>query len=216
MKRWLRQSLWVLALALVGVLATGAQLDRAARYRPELAPLVPGPFRAFSQHHLASASLSGGTTNEALREARRLVERRPIPAEHLSLLAHAQLREDADGPGLTTMQLAAQRGWRDPAAQEARLRLAIAVGDGREAALRLAAIWALARDDATLRELAPPVLAHEQARQAMAELLASQPRWVKSFRLRGPRVLDRAVLDDVVARAQAAASRTNQSLPGGT
>lgn len=200
-------TLWALLLGAIAVLALGAQLDRQSRYDPQLAPLVPSPFRAFSQYHLAVAAASTEDRAAALQEARRLVARRPLPAEHLSLLAQAQMRKDSAGVGLATIQLAAQRGWRDPTAQHARLRLALAAGDGREAGLRLAAIWALARDDAQLRDLAPLVLADENARQALAELLAEEPRWANAVWQRGPRLLEPAIMADLGARTKAARRR---------
>lgn len=193
-------SLWSFTLALVGLVTIGAQLDRQARYQPDLARWVPGPLRAFSQYHIALEAAQLQDRQVALGETRKLVARRPVPAEHLALLAALQLQDDPQGRGLITIQQAAQRGWREPLSQEARLRLALAAGDYREAALRLAAIWALHHDGKTLEKLAPRVLQHAEARQAFAELLADRPRWEGAYLRLSKEFLPPEILADIVAR----------------
>ena len=86
MIRWL----WRIALGMLSLVAIGAQLDRASYLRPELAILVPQPFRSFAQPTTALVALATGDSTTARAEAQRLVRRRPIPAEHLFTLAMAR------------------------------------------------------------------------------------------------------------------------------
>lgn len=143
-----------------------------------------------------------GPAEEALAQARKLVQRRPVPAEHLSLLAAAQAKAGDTSAGLVTIQQSARRGWRDRQAQETMLRLALSAGDDREAARRLAAIWALAGSDEDLAELAPLVLAKPAAREEMARLLATEPKWNNAFLQRGPRVLTQDQFGEIAELAR--------------
>ncbi|MGQ7829937.1 hypothetical protein [Altererythrobacter sp. Z27] len=202
MRTGLASALWHFALAIIALVAIGAQLDRQSRYQPELSRWVPGPLRAFSQYHIALEASQLQDRQVALSEARRLIARRPVPAEHLALLAALQLQDNPQGRGLVTIQQAAKRGWREPLSQQARLRLALAAGDYREAALRLAAIWALPHDDETLEELAPRVLQHAEARQALAGLLADRPKWEGAYLRRGKEILPPEIMADIAARTR--------------
>lgn len=117
------------------------------------------------------------------------------------MLASVQFTEGNTEQGLHTIQLAAQRGWREPLAQEARLRLALSAGDGPEAANRLAALWAMGADQKKLLQLSPAVLSDQAARHRFAEFLAQEAQWEHAFIRRAPQMLDAAIMLDVVARA---------------
>ena len=86
-------------------------------------------------------------------------------------------------------QMAARRGWRDPIAQEAQLRLALAAGDGAEAGRRLAALWARSRDMKKLEELTVLTISNRDALSSFAQMLAASPRWNQRVLDLGPGVL---------------------------
>lgn len=205
MREQAKNILWLSLIASIAVIGLFAQLDRQSRYSPELSVFVPQPMRSFSQYHYAASAVATDTETEvALAEASRLLNRRPMPAKHMSLLAHAQSAAHQQSQGLQTIQAAARRGWRDTAAQSAMLGLAMASDDGVEAARRLAAIWALTPTDDLLIDIAPQVLARPDAMAEFARLLGTSPRWANAVRQRGPRVLPEDQMSDLLARAEAA------------
>ena len=202
--------LWFTALALVAAVTVGVNLDRQARKTPTIATSVPETFRSSAQLAVAVFALDGENPDYALAEAERLVRRRPMPAEHLRLLAQAQFAAgQVDESGLT-IQYAAQRGWRDPLAQEAMLRLAIDAGDAPEAARRYAALF-LRRDtrDELLEELGPAVLAEPggEGRRTLIEIVGGGDRWHNQFLRRGARVMPPDAFAEIVTGAAAAGSR---------
>ncbi|MBI1402426.1 MAG: hypothetical protein GC147_04355 [Porphyrobacter sp.] len=198
---------WFAALLAIAVVTTGVELDRESGRKPALAPLVPEPFRAFAQPRIVGEATRSTDAAQALAEARRLIRRRPLPAEHLSLLAVAQTKAQMPQAAAITIQVAGQRGWREPIAQEAVLRLALAAGDRPEAARRyLALLLESAASDALLRELGPPIFEGaegEPGRAAMAEVVADTERWPDLFLRRGERVMPAKVFAEVVATAAA-------------
>lgn len=183
--------IWIVALIGVATVTSYAQLDRQSRYDPHLAASVPEPFRAFAQAHVTASAIDDAKANQALDEARRLVKRRPVPAEHLRLLALAQFKAEVPQAALT-IQLAAQRGWRDPSAQEAMLRLAAGAGNTSEAARRYAALLQnKASDKEVLLQLGPDIFgkADGEARTVLTGILAGGARWHSTFLDRGAQVM---------------------------
>lgn len=132
---------WFAAIVIAALLTAGLQLDMRARTAPGLAPAVPAVLRNSAQTVVTRQTLAGGQTQRALAEAQTLVLRRPLPAENLLLLAAAQAGAGQQEAALRTIQIAGRRGWREPVAQEAMLRLAFANGDRPEAARRYAALF---------------------------------------------------------------------------
>ncbi len=194
--------LWIVLLTVVAAIVVGAQLDRQARISTEIAQYVPPPSRAFAQGHLTAQALRAGNHEEALSQARRLVARRPMPAEHLRMLALAQAMAGDQSASIITLQAAARRGWRDLAVQEAMLRLAIENEDRGESVRRYAALSAaLQTDDAVLRELGPAALATSNARSDFAAILAPARRWHRLFLSRGVRTLPVHIADEVIGKA---------------
>lgn len=183
--------IWIAALIAVAAVTSFAQLDRQARYSPHFASSVPERFRAFAQAHIVAAAIDGDDDELAVAEARRLVARRPIPAEHLRLLALAQF--NAGQPAATTsIQLAAQRGWRDVATQEAMLRLALGIGDNGEAARRYAALLqSKASNKDLLVELGPEIFgaAGDEGSAVFTKIIAGNVRWKGAFLNRGAQVM---------------------------
>ncbi|EAQ28233.1 hypothetical protein NAP1_11578 [Erythrobacter sp. NAP1] len=184
--------IWRAALLAVAVLAIGLQLDRQTRRTPELSPSVPELVRSSAQKGVAAFAVAGDDADYALQEAERLVRRRPLPAEHLRILAQAQFNAGRLSDSALTIQYAAQRGWREPLAQESMLRLALQAGDEAEAARRFVALF-VRRDtaDSLLEELGSQVLAEPGGvgRETFASILDGAERWHSQFFTRGVRVL---------------------------
>lgn len=195
---------WYSALAAVAAVTASVQLDRQSAIVPSMASLTPEPARAFAQAQIAAQTLRAGPPERALVEARTLVERRPIPAEALRLLAQAQLAAGKEEEGFITIQVAAKRGWRDPVAQEAMLRLAVAVGDEAEAARRYTALMLQSRtEDALLTEFGEVLCATGDgaAARSIVDVLAGTDRWTNAFVARGARVLPPEAYAEIIAEA---------------
>ena len=199
--------LWFALLAAIAVVTTGVQLDRQARKSPALAQTVPEPFRSSAQLQIAAFAQRGDDPELALAEAERLILRRPLPAEHLRVLAQAQFAAGKLDESTLTIQYAAQRGWRDPLAQEAMLRLALEAGDTTEAARRFAALFLRKdTDDALIEEIGPLVLAQSggEGRQTLIDIVGGGDRWHRQFLRRGARTMPPdAFAEIVVATADA-------------
>jgi hypothetical protein len=196
---------WFAAIALVACVTLFAQIDRQSRVAPELASAVPAPFRAFAQPRFVADAIQSKDPQRALEEARLLVMRRPIPAEHLRLLAIAQIEAGQAEDAMITIQLAGKRGWRDRFAQETVLRLALAAGDEPEAARRYAALLrnkTIAND--LLVELASPVLGGENSagRAEFVRIISESDRWNRYFLSRGAVVIPGETFADIVIRSR--------------
>ena len=191
---------WLAGLFALALLTTFVQIDRQSEATPALAALVPEPMRGYAQARIAGEAAEGDNPALALQEARRLVHRRPVPAEHLTLLALAQTKAgEVDQAGLT-VQIAAQRGWREPLAQEAVLRLALAAGDKPEAARRYTALFLRASTpDALLRELGGEVLAETggDGQRTLVDIISGTDRWNDLFLRRAVQVMPPAAFADV-------------------
>ncbi len=195
-------TLWRAALVLIALVTIGVQFDRQTRRTPALAASVPQLFRSAAQLPAAAYALSGDDPAGALAEAERLVLRRPLPAEHLRVLAQAQFAAGQIDESTLSIQYAAQRGWRDPLAQESMLRLALAAGNAPEAARRYAALF-LRREteDALLQELGQPVLNDPggEGRKTLIEIVAGGDRWHNLFLGRGVMVMPPDAFSEIVS-----------------
>ncbi len=195
---------WTVALVAVGALTVSLQLDRQAFIDPSLAPFVPPPLRSYAQVPLAASALVGNDPAAALAEAKTLVRRRPMPSTHLTILALAQAKAGDTEAATFAIEAAATRGWRDPVAQEAALRLALANGDKAEAARRYAALF---RDQATRDELlialAPQVLGEPRGagQEIFAGVIVAAPSWHEQFLRRGAQVLPPAAFTEIATLA---------------
>lgn len=195
---------WTASLLAIAAVTAALQIDRQSQAAPTLAPLVPAPFRNYAQTQITIAAVEDGDPRTALAEAQRLVRRRPVPAEYLTLLAAAQAKAgQADQAGLT-IQIAGQRGWREPLAQEAVLRLALEAGDKAEAARRYGALLRReATPDALLLELGPEVLSEPNGagRQSLTDILVGAERWHTLFLERGSRVMPTDAFGEIASGA---------------
>ncbi len=198
--------IWRVVLVVIAVVTIGLQFDRQTRRSAAIAENVPELFRSAAQFPVAARALAGDDPAFALAEAERLIERRPLPAEHLRILAQAQFAAGQVEESSLSIQYAAQRGWRDPLAQESMLRLALAAGNAPEAARRYAALF-LRRDteDALLEELGPAVLdeAGGEGRQTLITIVGGGERWHSQFLGRGARVMPTAAFAEIITATTA-------------
>lgn len=186
------RAIWIFVVGLAALVTAQMQLDRETMRRPGLQELVAEPFRTASQPYFVKAALNADDSATALAEARKLVWRRPMPAEHLTALATAQVKAGQPDAAIASIQTAADRGWRDPLAQEARLRLALELGDTAEAARRYTALL-LQRETSRelLTELGLQVLAEPggAGRRTIIDLVSETDRWHGVLLLRGPQIM---------------------------
>lgn len=158
------------------LIVTGAQLDREARARPALAPFVPPPFRSFAQAAIVEQGLARGTDPAALYpQARRLLLRRPIASENLTLFGLSALRAGDQQRALQAFGLAASRGWHDDIPQYMALVDAARGGRWDDAALRLRALLQTQASEPTIRQAIMPFMASPAGRATLARLLADNP-----------------------------------------
>lgn len=206
---------WLAILVVLALVMAGLQLDRQTRRTSAVAEGVPEMFRSAAQFTIAANALAGPDPTVALAEAEKLVRRRPLPAEHLRVLAHAQIAAGDYNRGTLTIQYAAQRGWRDPLAQESMLRLALEAGDAPEAARRYAALF-LRRDtqDALLVELGPLVLSEAggEGRTTLVDIVGGGDRWHSQFLNRGARVIPADAFTEIIIATIAKGTRYDCAL----
>lgn len=149
----------------------------------------------------AARALEAGEDPLALAEARDLVARRPVPADHLLLLATAELRT-GDRKGFEqAFRLATTRGWRNEAVQLVAARSALAQGDATAAANRIAALWALGGSANELPRMTRELLALPGGPEALGTQLGRTRVWQATFLQRAPEF----GTPDAIARLKAAA-----------
>lgn len=194
--------IWFGSLALIAGLTLFLQLDKQSETTPALAAAVPAPLRDFAQTRVTLAALEADDPAAALAEAKMLVQRRPVPAEYLSLLAIAQARAGQADQAALTIQMAGKRGWREPLAQEAVLRLALAAGDTPEAARRYAALFLLpTTPDKLLENFGPQVFGEQSGlgRATMIDIVTGGERWHSLFLRRGLAVMPADAFGEIAA-----------------
>ncbi len=174
---------WFCGLLCIGVVITGFQLDRASRYRLEIAQYVPAEFRSFAQLHWTRNALLRSDNDDALRQASLLVAKRPVAAEHLSLLGSAALLAGDDALAAKAFTISARRGWREPGTQVIAMQSALAQADWSSAAER---VDALARGDHAQPDIQQTIDAGLQvllADPAGREALVARLLVAKNYRL---------------------------------
>lgn len=173
--------LFWLALVATAVMCFIVQIDRQALVQPQLATIVPDWIGGAAKEHRVEAALQAGNDREGLELARELVRSRPMPSEHLTMLAQAQILTGETDAGVATMQAATARGWRVPALQLAVAQGALQIGEYGTAADRLAAIIALGAHNEISASLLAQVLARPEGRAAFAERLSGEGYWQLRF-----------------------------------
>ena len=164
-----------LGVAALAIAVAFAQVDRSARFAPELAPLVPRAFSGFAAEQRVKAALA--TSGDAVGEARALVRRRPAGAEQLALLSLAAARDGDEPLAIAALEAASRRGWRVPMVQLASAQAALAQDQPELASQRIAALFAVgaAREEALA--LSADLLSEEPGRAAFARRLATRGHW---------------------------------------
>ena len=171
---------WLLCIAAAFVTVL-LQMDRVAQRDAALARSVPELFRGFADVQLALAALQSDQPRSAYPYAQSLITRRPIAAEHLSILSLAAAQTERTDIANEAILLAAGRGWREPLAQRVVVQAAVAADDWDVAVDRVVALWRADRDRTVIAEATRNVLADSRGRAAFAARLAESPYWQRWF-----------------------------------
>ncbi len=172
-RHWSIALLVPLACLVWAIIVAGAQLDREVRARPALAPFVPAPFRSFAQADIVEQALARGTDPAILYpEARRLLLRRPIASENLTLFGLSAMRAGDQQRALQAFSLAASRGWHGDIPQYMALVDAARGERWNDAALRLRALLQTQAGDRIIGQALMPFMTSPAGRSALAQFLA--------------------------------------------
>jgi len=180
--------LWRAGFAALALVTIGAQLDRASYVRPELSVLVPNQFRSSAQSTIALLALATGDASSAQIEARRLLRRRPMPAEHLYVLALAEMRKGHPRKFAASFRAASMRGWRFTPLQATAAEAALLDKDVKGAANRTAAMWATDPDNPLVLSLTRRLLQTPGGPEAFGVPLAGTHVWSGTFLARAPQL----------------------------
>lgn len=172
-RAWLITSTAVIYAALA--LVSG--LDRAAALDPVLAGMLPTALQMQSLRNKAANAQSIGDVDLAQDLARKAVASSPIEPASTAILGGALLGGNDEERADQVFRVAAQMGWRVPLTQLYWMQSSLAVGDYRNAALRLDALLRNAPKLLTNRKLLDPLEQSEEGRRALAERLAEDPDW---------------------------------------
>lgn len=166
-----RAVLWA-CLALLAALVIGVQLDRQAYRDPTVIPLVPGPMRAVAAQRQLELTLALGGQAADLARARHLVRLRPVPARHLLLYAQTAQQAGAVDQVIRPLEVAAARGWREPALQMLAGQAAVAGGNQTAAVQRAAALIATGTAPDQTVQLLAAIMRDPTGRAELAGLVA--------------------------------------------
>ena len=193
---------WTALLAGVAMVTIFAQIDRSARFSPALSGTVPEQFRGFAQQRLTEAALVERDPERSLMLARQLIRVRPLPADHIALLARAQLLAGDREAAIGALQAAGMRGWREAVSQRAMLEAALASGNYAVAAQRLGAMMATGNLEAEeRREYALRITQSDEGREALAAAMAAGGYWQTNFVRQANGYLPPEHFADLAARA---------------
>ncbi len=184
--------LWIAFLGAAAIQTSQLQLDREGLREAGWGDWVAAPFRGYTQEAVARDAILADDPEAALIEARRLVLRRPVPAENLTLLARAYAAAGNMEAANATFSEAARRGWREPFAQQEQAAIALKAGDQSEAARRFIALMIIANEsDETLGPLAAATFTDPDgpAVTTVAQMLSETDRWHNAFVRRGAAVM---------------------------
>lgn len=128
-------------MAFLAIVAVGVEADREARRDLRIAELVPSFFQSYALETLARQAYERNEMEKGKDLALRLVERRPVPAETLSLYARGLLGVGDVNAAEPALQLAAQRGWRDRFVQRVVIVSSLENGRPAVASERVLGLW---------------------------------------------------------------------------
>jgi hypothetical protein len=192
--------------ALYGLVAMANGLDRVSERAPAVEKLVPWPFRAEADRAAASTSLLRAQYGAAQAHARAAVASDPVDIDSAALLGSVLLVSGQADAADKAFRVAARFGWRNAATQGYFLDAAAQAGDWRVAADRADALLRthpLLIDQA---RLLGPLEGDPAGRAILADHLAQQPPWLRSYLTlpadSSPELVDRRylVLSELSAR----------------
>lgn len=198
----MKMVIWLAALAALGALAIGAQLDRQSRTVPSMAAGVPAPFRSFALEPLAYTASTQNQPVQALKLAHKLLRTRPLPAENLRLFAQTSIAAGDPATASRAMTLAGQRGWRDPFTQLVMAAAASDSGNLQVAAQRLVALYSTDQRSKQADVLMVRLLQSADGREIIASMMIDDPNWVDSLLTLSLKDVGPDTLADLLARAE--------------
>lgn len=193
--------LWLLVCVVLGITAGFLQLDREARRKPALADNVPAVFRGFAHEGMTLRALRAEQADASLDHATALVRKRPLPAEHLAMLALAGAAGNRVELSNKAILLSARRGWRAPLAQQVIVASAVDAGQWTTASDRLTALWRSGAEDQTLGLLMSRVLADPRGQTAFSAHVGENPKSIRRFAYWGVRNLPSDAFASTMAQA---------------
>jgi hypothetical protein len=179
-RRSWRLALSAAALAYAG-LAAGSALDRLAATSFAAEHATPVPLRVTAEAKAAERLIESGIPESALAPAQRLVARDPLGSGSAALLGAALLGQGQAGRADRAFRLAARRGWRDARTQLYWLRVALAQGEPKLAALRFGALARQWPQAVAVGQIATAFEATPEGRLALAERIAAGDRWASAY-----------------------------------
>lgn len=173
---------WYSAVASAAVVAVGVELDRQARQDPAIASTVPSVFQGYALEVLVRDAVHRNDLARGRELSRRLVERRPMPAEPLSLYAAGLMSGGEVEEAIPALQLAAQRGWRDRFVQRVVILSALQSHNPNVAAERLLGLWRQGDQSAWVKDLTRTTLGQPAGMAAFGNaFVVREGNWVPSF-----------------------------------
>lgn len=169
---------WFAFVAVIIVAAIGTQMDREGHLSLRVARMVPVVFQGSALDTLAMDAIRRKDRYEGEVLSRRLIHRRPIPAESLSLYARALAASGKEVASAAALQSAAGRGWRDRFVQRAVIVSALQQGDNEVAVNRIIGLWRIGERDAWLKEVTQASLMSPAGVRKMRQTFIPRERFV--------------------------------------
>lgn len=172
---------WLAGLGAMAIATVGYALDRQARREPELARMVPAPFRNFAQEALVRRAVDAGDRNGTIEAAKLLVSRQPMPGDNLEMLGLAAMTDGESELARQAIAAAAARGWRSPVPQLVVAASAFEIRSWDVAGDRLAALWKTLSLDERTFALTQGMLERPEVRARFVYRIANYDPAVQRF-----------------------------------
>ncbi|MBF7012801.1 hypothetical protein QUC32_24555 [Novosphingobium resinovorum] len=169
---------WYSVIAVIAFFAVCVELDRQGRFDLRTAKMVPDLIKGDALENLAKVAFERNESVQGQDLARKLVERRPIPAESLSLYAGGLLMNGEEEAGLAALQIAAGRGWRDRFVQRVVVLSALNHDTPEIAANRVVALWRIGERADWLKGLTRATLEEPGGLSAFESTLIEDDRYL--------------------------------------
>lgn len=168
-------------LAGTSVVATLVQADRHSVEARSFNTFVPEQFRIFTLARASLQKINQARPTEAVHDAKRLVFLHPIQAESLTVLALAEHSAGNEKRSVAALTLAAERGWREPFAQQAVALAAARSGEADVAAERLIALWKTSSGRQFAYQVTPRILVNDVTIVEFTKRLDAKSYWTRVF-----------------------------------